>query len=685
MLHSRETRLPRALAVARTTTVLPRLMGGALLLGAGLIWAAEGRAQEAAQDSDEGAAAEAAPETALDAEAGDASDAAGGAAEDVAEGTADEAVIESHGYTNFGELKYPADFDHLDYVNPDAPKGGEIAIWAQGTFDSFNNYAREGVAVALNDIYYETILTGTADDVYGSYCYLCTTLEYPESRDWVIFNLRDDVTFSDGTPMTAQDVAYSFNLFLEQGIAEYRAVVESFIDSVEVIDDHTIRFNFTEDAPVRDRIGFAGSTPVFSRAWFEENEIRLDESQDAPFLGTGPYVLDSFDYNRQVVVERDPDRWGADLPINQGRHNFDTIRVEYFADGTAAFEGFKAGEYTFRNENSSRDWAIGYDFPAVENGWVVREEIPDGNIAYAQAFVFNLDKPKWQDPRVREAIGMMFNFEWSNRTLFYDLYTRVDSFWENSDLEATGTPSPEEVALLQPLVDDGLLPESILTDEVTQVPVNPEEENQVERYTFRAAGALLDEAGWTVGSDGVRRNEAGEPLTLSILEYSPLFDRIVNPFIENLQRLGVQARLDRVDTSQYVERRRSGDFDLTNHGFSMGFEPSSGLKQWYDSSTADDSSRNVMRLRSEAVDRLLPAAIEADSLEEMTTAVHALDRVLRAEMFWVPQWYKDVSTVAYYDMFRHPETFPPYATGELDWWWYDEEAAEALRAAGALN
>ncbi|GGL69556.1 extracellular solute-binding protein [Wenxinia marina] len=641
--HPRPTRRPTDAAVRAAVPALPRLAAGALLAGAALIAAGDAWGQEAEGE-----------------------------------------VIESHGYTNFGELKYPADFEHLDYVNPDAPKGGEISIWSQGTFDSFNNYAREGVSAALPSIYYETILTGTADDVYGVYCYLCTTLEYPESRDWVIFNLRDDVTFSDGRPMTAEDIEFSFNLFMEQGIAEYRAVVESFIESVEVIDDHTIRFTFADEAPIRDRIGFAGSTPVFSKSWFEETGTRLDESQDAPFLGTGPYVLDSFDYNRQIVIGRNEDWWGAEHPFNIGRNNFNTIRVEYFADGSAAFEGFKAGEYTFRRENSSRDWATGYNFPAIQNGWVVQETIPDGNIAYAQAFVFNLDKPQWQDPLVREAIGLMFNFEWSNETLFYGLYDRVNSFWENSELEATGTPSEGELALLQPLVDEGLLPESILTDEAVMAPVNDASDNQPDRSVFREAGRLLDEAGWTVGDNGMRTKD-GQTLTISILEYSPLFDRIVNPFIENLERLGIDATLDRVDTSQYVERRRSGDFDLTNHGFDMGFEPGSGLKQWYDSSTADDSSRNVMRLRNEAVDRLLPAAIEAETLEEMTDAVHAIDRVMRSLRFWVPQWYKATDTIAYYDMYRHPDNMPPYATGELDFWWYDAEAAERLRAAGAFN
>lgn len=595
----------------------------------------------------------------------------------------DAPIIESHGYTNFGELKYPADFPHLDYVNPEAPKGGEIAIWSQGTFDSFNQYARQGVPAALNTIGSEALLTSTADDPYGAYCLLCTTLEYPEDLAWVTFNLRDDVTFADGTPMTAEDVLFSFNLFLEQGITEYRAVVEGFIDNVEIIGPYEIKFTFTDTASKRDRVTFAGGTPVFSKAWFEATGARLDKSSLEPFMSTGPYVLDSYDFNRQVIYARNENYWGEGLPMNLGRNNFDRIRVEYFADSSAAFEGFKSGAYTFRTESSSRDWATGYNFPALQKGYVVQETIPDGSVGTAQGFVFNLDDPTWQDPRVRQALAMMFNFEWSNETLFYGLYARPDSFWPNTDLAASGPPSDGEIAILQPLVDEGLLPESILTDDAVMAPVNRVEENTPARSVFRAAGALLDEAGWVTGSDGVRTKD-GERLEVVILQFSPLFDRIVNPYIANLERLGVKGILDRVDSAQYVERRRSGDFDLANQSFQMSFEPSIGLEQWFASKTADDSSRNLMRLRNEAVDRILPTVIAASDLDEMTTAVHALDRVLRSIGFSIPQWYNADTWVAYYDMYRHPDVLPPLATGELDFWWYDAEAAERLRAAGAF-
>ncbi len=597
-----------------------------------------------------------------------------------------ETIIKSHGITNFGELVHGPDIPHLPYVNPDAPKGGEISLWTRSNFDSFNAYTRKGVAERTgDDLVYERMVVGAADDPYGIYCYLCETMEYPESREWVIFNLRDDVTYSDGRPMTADDFVFSYELFQEQGLAEYRSVLDSVIASVEALDTYRVKYTFTEEASPRDAIRFAGANASpFNREWFAETGARLDETQTVPFLATGPYVLGEVDMGRSVTYVRDEDWWGLNHPWNTGRHNFDSVRTEVFADSSAALEGFKAGVYTFRNENSSKDWATGYDFPAVDRGWVIKEELPDGSIGSAQGFVFNLNEEKWQDIRVREAVSMLLNFEWSNETLFFGLYNRPVSFWQNSDLEATGTPSEGEMALLKPLVDEGLLPESILTEEVVTATVNDASRNQPARSVTRAAARLLDEAGWVAGDDGIRVKD-GERLTMTILQTSPAFDRIVNPYVENLQQVGIDATLDRVDVSQYIERRRSHDWDLVNHTPSQGYEPGQGLKQWFDSSTAEDSSRNVMSLRNPAIDRLVQAVIDTNSLEEMTDAVHALDRVLRAERFWVPQWFKDVHTVAYWDMYRYPEPLPELALGTLDFWWYDAEAHEELRAAGALN
>ncbi len=591
-------------------------------------------------------------------------------------------TIRAHGISTFGDLEYPADFPHLAYVNPEAPKGGEISVWTFGGFDSMNPYTIRGRAGALASIFYESILDGTADEQGAAYCLLCESMEYPEDRSWVIFNLRPEARFSDGSPLTAEDVVFTYETFRDKGLPDFRAVLGQQVESAEVLDELRVRFTFKEGWPTRDLPAMIGGLPVFSKAHYEENGRDLEEGSMQPFLGSGPYILGRANVGQTLVYWRNPDYWGWHLPIMQGRANFDAIRVEYYADYNAAFEGFKGGSYTFRDEASSIIWATGYDFPAVTEGHVVRAELPNGNLATGQAFVLNLRRPQLQDPRVREAIGLMFNFEWSNETLFYGLYARTTSLWENSELAATGLPTPEELAILEPLA--GLLPPGVL-DEPAVGASESSATRQLDRGNLRRASALLDEAGWPVGGDGLRRNAAGQTLRLEFLNDSQTFDRVINPYVENLRRAGIDAIHTRVDHAQSVNRERAYDFDITTAQLPMSFLPGSALMQFFGSETADISTRNLMGLRSEAVDRLIEIVLAAETREEMTHATRALDRVLRAYHFRVPQWFKATHTVAYYDMYEYPDPLPPYARGELDFWWYNAEKGAALRAAGALR
>ncbi|MEO6298890.1 MAG: extracellular solute-binding protein, partial [Paracoccaceae bacterium] len=428
-----------------------------------------------------------------------------------------------------------------------------------------------------------------------------------------------------------------------------------------------------------------GSLPIFSKADYEANKRDLEDSSLAPFLGSGPYVLDKMSTGSSISYKRNPDYWGEKLNINKGQNNFDEIRYEYFGDPVAAFEGFKGGTYTFRNESSAKTWATNYDIPAVKAGQIVKAELPSGNKAPGQAFLFNLRRDKFKDPRVREAIGLMFNFEWSNQTLFYGLYTRINSIWDNSYLAATGVPTPEEVAVLKPLVDAGLEPASILTDPAILAPVSGAK--QLDRKNLRAASKLLDEAGWTVNADGLRHNANGETLKVELLNDNPQFDRVINPYVENLKALGVDARLNTIDSAQFDNRTTppSFDFDMITGNARGGMEPGDDIKQFYGSATANNSSFNVMGLKSPAVDKMAEVVLAAKSKEELTVATKVLDRVLLAERFWVPQWYKNTYTVAYYDMFDHPDKLPPYALGELSFWWYNADKAAALKAAGVLH
>ncbi len=597
--------------------------------------------------------------------------------------------IVSHSITTFGEpSKYPADFAHLGYVNADAPKGGEIAISTFGTFDTMNPYSEKGNPAALSSIGYENMLTGTADEIGASYCLLCETMEYPADKAWVIFTLRPGIRFSDGSAMTAEDVLFSYERMRDEGLQSFRAVLAQFVEKAEVIDATRVKYTFKPGASARERIQMAGGLPVMSKAWFVKTGAKLDESRLDPGVGSGPYMLDTYDIGRRIVYKRSPDYWGADLPINRGRYNFDRIRVEYFADPTAAFEGFKAGDYTFRQENSSKNWATAYDFPALKNGTIVRAELPNGNITNSQAFIFNLRREKFRDPRVREAIGYMFNFEWSNKTLFYGSYARTNSFWENSDLAAKGLPSDAERALLEPLKDQ--IPPAALTDEAGVAPVSGE--GQLDRKNARKAAALLDEAGWTPGDDGIRRNAKGEMLTVEFLSDDANFERVINPFVENLKSVGVDAKLTRVDDAQYEQRTgpdrqnpaEGFDFDIITQTIPASQEPGSELKQYLGSEGRDDVF-NKMGLAEPAVDALIVKVAQADSRETLATATHALDRVLRAMKLRIPQWYKDSYWVAYFDMYEHPDPLPPYDLGYLDFWWYNAAKGDALKAAGALQ
>jgi len=589
-------------------------------------------------------------------------------------------LIVTHALSTFGVPKYGPDFEHLDYVNPNAPQGGEMSFaWSSGSFDSMHPYTRVGRAAVLANVFFEAMLTSTADEIGSSYCLLCESIAYPEGREYVIFTIREGAAFSDGTPVTADDALFSYEILRDEGLPSFRASIPLTIASAEVLDERRIRFDFNPEAPLRGRIQSAGGLPVFSRASHEASGLAFEDSRLEPLIGSGPYTLAEVEPGQRVVYTRNRDYWGNDLPINIGRNNFDSIRIEYYGDAIAAFEGFTAGNYLFRQESSSQSWATGYDFPRLEQGIVLREELHDGTISSGQSFAINLRREKFQDVRVREALALMFNFEWTNQTLFYGLYAPNVSFWENTELAASGLPSDEELAILEPLRE--MLPERVFTEEAFATPLsNPD--RTLDRRQSRRAMALLEEAGWVPGDDGLLRNAAGDTLDVEFLNSSTLFDRIINPYVENLRAIGVNAVLTRVDNAQLQQRQRDADFDIVTDHFPMGYEPGPSLRQYFGSLGADESLFNVMGLADEGVDALIEIVVDAETQEDLTPAVQALDRVLRAHVFRAPQWYNPNHWVAYYDMYRYPETLPPYALGFLDFWWVDPEAEQALRDQG---
>src|SRR6056297_473983 len=603
-----------------------------------------------------------------------------------------EKVITSHGYSFFGDLKYPADYEHFDYVNPDAPKGGEISLYAPGTFDSMNPSSRKGRAGRLSWMVYESLLGGSeatgeplpGDSYNEGYGLLAEKLEYDAGKTWVIFTMRPEARFADGSPVTAHDVVFSHNLFLEQGLQSYAEAVKRRVTGAEALDDHRVRFTFAEGISRRSLIDQVGATPVFPRKWYEETGARLDEPRLEAAPGSGPYQVKSSEVNRNIVYERNPDYWGWHLPINTGRHNFDRIRIEYFADDNAAFEAFKAGIYTFRPEGNSKTWATGYDFPAANQGHVVKEELPDGLPPTPSGFVFNLGREVLQDKRVRQAIALGFNFEWTNQSLQYGLFKQRHSFVQDTPLQAEGVPDGAERELLESLGD--VVPQEMLTEPAVRAhSSDPDRLN--DRRNLRRAMGLLDEAGWPVGDDGMRRNAAGEALRIEIpisASGSATMSAVVESFVSNLKLMGIDARFDKIDAAQYTARERERDYDIVFDSYIPFLEAGTGLHQRYGSREAGFSLFNPAGLASPLVDALIDKALESTSKEEQDVALMALDRALRFEFFMIPTWYLDKTWVAYWDQYAYPDPLPQYATGVLDFWWYDAEKAQALRDAGAL-
>ena len=603
-----------------------------------------------------------------------------------------EKVITSHGYSFFGDLKYPADYEHFDYVNPDAPKGGEISLYAPGTFDSMNPYSRKGRAGRLSWMVYESLLGGSeatgeplpGDRYNESYGLLAERLEYDEGKTWVIFHMRPEARFADGTPVTAHDVVFSHNLFLEQGLRSYAEAVKRRVLSAEALDDHRVKFTFAEGISRRSLIDQVGGTPVFPKKWYEDTGARLDEPRLEAAPGSGPYQVKSSEVNRNIVYERNPHYWGWHLPINKGRHNFDRIRIEYFADDNAAFEAFKAGEYTFRAETNSKTWATGYQFPAVDKGWVRLEELPDGTPPTPNGIVFNLAREPLKDKRVREAVALAFNFEWTNESLQYGLFKQRHSFVQDTPLQAEGVPAGAELELLKSLGD--VVPEAMLSEPARRAHES-DGSRLNDRRNLRRAMKLLDEAGWSVGDDGMRRNAQGDLLSLDFpipSSGSATLSAVVESFVSNLKLMGIDARQEKVDPSQYALRSRDRDYDLVFDSYTSFLGAGTGLMQRFGSQEAAFSLFNPAGLASPMVDAIIDAALDAETREEERTALTALDRALRHEFFMVPVWYNDSNWVAYWDMDEHPDTLPPYALGVLDFWWYNEDKAKALKEAGAL-
>lgn len=583
-----------------------------------------------------------------------------------------EASEHKHGLSAFGDLAYPADFDHFKYADPNAPKGGTFSLVGWGgvaTFNSLNNYILKGDAAQGLELLFDTLMTPAADEPDAVYGLVAESAEVADDKMSATFYLRPEAKFADGSPLTAGDVVYSFEALKTKGHPIYHQMLEDVVKA-EALDPHTVRYTFKGEL-VRDLPLTVAGLPILSKAYYATHPF--DQTTLDPPLGSGPYVVDSLAQGRTITYRRNPDYWAKDLPVNRGRWNFDKIRFEYFRDRTAGMEAFKAGAYDFREEFTSKVWATEYDFPAIRDGRVKKEVLPDETPSGTQGFFLNTRRDALKDPRVRKALDLAFDFEWTNRNVFYGLYTRTVSFFENSPMKAEGMPSDPERALLTnlgvPVSDEALGP--------AYVPAKSDGSGQ-DRNILVEAGKLLDEAGWTI-KNGVRVNDKGEPLKLEILFFEDVFQRLVTPYVKNLKLLGIDAHMRMVDPAQYQQRLKSFDFDITTERYQMRNTPGVELRSYFGSQAAKMSgSLNLAGISDTAVDVLIERVIAAKSRDELNTAARALDRVLREGHYWVPHWYKPSFNVAYWDKFSRPAVKPRFDRGILDTWWYDEAKAAKL-------
>ncbi len=589
---------------------------------------------------------------------------------------ADESV-ETHGLSSFGDLALPPDFPHFTYVNPDAPTGGLLSLQITGTsgnqnfdtFDTLNIYSWKGNGAAGMSATFDTLMAPNGDEPDSVYGLLAQSVHVSGDKLDYRFRLRPEAKFFDGSRVTAADVAFSLNILKDKGHPIYAQLLREVESAVPEGDD-VVHVRFVKDRS-RDAHLIVVGMPVFSAAWWKDRDF-TSATLDAP-LGSGAYKVKTFEQGRFIEYERRPDYWGAKLPVNLGQNNFDRLRFEYYRERQVAFEAFKAGAINYHEEYTSRFWATSYDFPAAKDGRVKKETLHNGEPSRTQGWYLNTRRDQFKDPRVREAIGLAFDFEWTNKNIMYSAYKRVVSFFPNTPMEANGKPGPDELRLLEPFRDK--LPASVFGDPYTP----PESDGSgFDRTLLKQAYDLLIAAGCE--RDGAAMKlPGGKPLTIEFLDSSGALQPHTLPFIQNLGKLGIQANIRIVDATQYKARTDAFDYDVVTAANGGSSTPGAELKVAFTSeAAARQGSRNLAGVSDPVVDALIETISNAKSREELNTACRALDRVLRAGHYWVPMWYRDTSWVAYWDAFSRPERQPALSTGAPGTWWWDEAKAKAI-------
>jgi microcin C transport system substrate-binding protein len=574
-----------------------------------------------------------------------------------------------HGLAMHGDLKYGPDFKHFDYVNPDAPKGGTVRLGATGSFDSFNPFIIKGTAAGASGFVYDTLMDDAADEPFSQYGRLAETVTMPEDRSWVEFQLRKEARWHDGMPVTVDDVIFSFNILVKEGAPFYRFYYGN-VAEVTQTGERSVKFTF-KPGENRELPLIIGQLTVLPKHYWKGREFNKTTLE--PPLGSGPYKITEFEAGRFVKLSRVQDYWGKDIPVMKGYNNFDEIIFDYYRDSNVALEAFLAGRYDYKSENSSKAWATAYETPAVKKGVLVKEQIHHDRPAGMQGFAFNTRRELFSDPQVRHALAYAFNFEWSNKALFYGQYERTRSYFQNSEMAATGLPGPDEMKLLEPFRAD--LPPEVFTQEYN--PPRGDESGNI-RGNLRTASKLLTEAGWVI-KDGKRINaKTGKPFAFEMLLVSPLFERIALPFAKNLEKLGIAMTVRTIDTAQYRRRLDTFDFDMVVGGFGQSLSPGNEQREFWTTSAADqEGSRNIIGIRSKAVDAIVEKLIAAPSRKDLVIASRALDRVLQWGHYMIPNWHAPYDRIAYWDKFARPKVTPTRGN-QFFAWWIDAAKAQSL-------
>lgn len=575
-----------------------------------------------------------------------------------------------HALAMHGTPKYGPEFTHFDYVNPNAPKGGTVKQAIIGTFDSLNPFIIRGVAASQISLIYDTLMVGSADEAFTVYGLVAETIEVPEDRSWVAFTLRPEARFHDGSPITAEDVIFSFNILTDKGTPFFRAYYGN-VAKVEKVGPRKVRFTF-KPGENRELPLIVGQLNILPKAYWEGREF--DKTTLDPPLGSGPYKVESVDPGRSITYRRVEDYWARDHPVNVGQYNFDVIRIEYYRDATVAREALIRGDFDFRPENESKAWATAYDIDVVERGLLIKQAVDHRRSAGMQAFVFNIRQPIFKDKRVRQALAYAFDFEWTNKNLFYGQYRRTQSYFSNSELASSGLPRGGELEVLERF--RGRVPEEVFTKEY-KAPSYDGSGNI--RGGLRIALRLLGEAGWVVRDKKLVNAETGQQMSFEILLISPAFERIALPFAHNLKKLGIETRVRLVDPAQYRNRLNEFDYDMIVGVWGQSLSPGNEQRDSWSSAAADAiGSGNLIGIKDPAIDELIELVIAATDRQSLIERVHALDRVLLWGHFVIPHWHIPYDRLVFWDKFGVPEVIPMQGTSPLRWW-IDGNKALALK------